>query len=212
MQLFYAVLCIGVLATSALGNCDNHCEHKGKCFTEMEKKGLKCGSNSQQRKACDHHGIADNASDDEIKKQCCMVTCYSLFTSQNLTCPVGHNGPTKNQFHQVHSHSRDPKDLQRDCCKKPKVSCYTLFTAKKFTCDKSTHFHPTKNHLNDDIHEDMTKKTEGELQGRCCQTKSVCHSKLTAKNLDCDGFGSIPSKRSVCGKAGRTCQDTVARL
>ena len=63
----------------------------------------------------------------------------------------------------------------------------------KFTCP-SSHIKPNKHYLNDDIHEDMSKKTAKELQTKCCPQASKCYQKLTFKKLNCDGFGMMNSK------------------
>ena len=139
-------------------------------------------------------GDKKDLSSAEIKKECCQTTCYSLFTAKNLTCPVGHSAPTKVDRKELHSPDRKLEELQRDCCKKPRVTCYTMLKDNKFTCP-STHIKPTAHYLNDDIHEDMSTKTAKELETKCCREKSKCFTKLTSKKLNCDGFGTMISKK-----------------
>ena len=118
-------------------------------------------------------GGRSDLSSDEIKKGCCQITCYSLFTAKNLTCPVGHSAPTKvgylsyacyatpplhhqtspliiylskEQQRHVHNPDKNSEDLQRECCTKPRVSCYTLLKDNKFTCP-ATHLKPSKVNL-----------------------------------------------------------------
>ena len=204
MQLFYAVLCLGVLATSALRSCEDYCPHPGNCFKKMKEKGLVCDSGTQQRAACDHHGLSDTATNEQIKKECCPVTCFSLYEAKKFTCLSGLNPPTKDKMETVNPPDKKISDVQAQCCKKPKVSCYTLLKDGKFTCP-ATHFSPTKNYMNHDFWEDMSKKTTDELINRCCKQKSVCHARLIKKNLDCEGFGVPPGKRRV---SGLTCRFT----
>ena len=79
----------------------------------------------------------------DIKKACCRVTCYSLFTAKNLTCPVGHSAPTKEQQRHVYNPDKKSEELQLECCTKLRVSCYTLLKDNKFTCP-ATHAKPSK--------------------------------------------------------------------
>ena len=191
MQAFYIALCLFVLGTSAL-KC---CEHKGPCAREMIKRSLKCDNDAQQQDECSHHdhfsgANVDTLSDEVVKQKCCQVTCYSVFYTKKFTCPAGYGSPSEDH-RQQQTVDRSADDLQKECCKKPRVSCYTLFKANKFSCP-STHITPTEKYMNDDIHEDMDSKTAGELQNRCCRQRGLCYAKLTAKNLDCDGLGTMP--------------------
>ena len=190
MQALYIALCLCVLGTSAL-QC---CETKGPCGKEMSQRGLTCDSNEQQRDECDHHDHfsgqdVSKLSDEAVKKACCQVTCYSMFSNNTFTCPAGYASPDEDNRHSTTA-DKSSNDLQKECCK---VSCYTLFKANKFTCS-SNHTKPNPKYLNDFTNEDMTSKTSLELQDRCCNKKSVCYSKLTAKDLSCDGFGRMPGQ------------------
>ena len=171
------------------------CEHKGRCSKEMTKRKLTCDSNTQQLDDCDHHDpFGSNVMTDTlVKKECCKLTCYSLFSAKKFTCPAGYEFPTE-ENREEKSADQSADDLQRECCKKP--SCYTLFKAKKFSCP-STHIKPTPYYMNHEIHADISSKSAKELQGECCRQKSVCYTKLTAKNLKCDGFGVMPGQNML---------------
>ena len=209
MQAFYIALSLFVLGTSAL-KC---CEPKSKCYKEMGKRSLKCDSGSQQKQAeCAHHDYfhpkkPDSLSDEEVKEACCQVTCYSLFNNKSFACPTGYRIPVEGDRHNINGDhyyvaGQSADDLQRECCKKPRVSCYTLHKANKFSCP-STHITPTENYMNDDIHENIDSEKTSELQTRCCKQRSLCYANLTAKNLDCDGFGKIPGLNTLRSSMSR---------
>ena len=196
VKAIYIIICLCLLGTSAL-KC---CEHKGRCSKEMSKRKLACDSNAQQRDDCDHHDPfgADALTDELVKKGCCQLTCHSLFSAKKFTCPAGYENPSE-ENREEKSADRSVDELERECCRKPKVSCYTLFKAKKFSCP-SGHLKPTATYMNHDIHEDVESKSANELMGRCCRQQSVCYTKLAAKNLNCDGFGTMPGQNMLrCG-------------
>lgn len=160
MQLFYTILSLGVLAASALKNCELGDCTPGMCYTSMKTRGLQCPGTSKPRHGCDYHDPFQgtppaNVLNADLRLQCCHGSCYAAFVSNKaLKCPTGYSKPDKYGTH-------DPFGVP-----------------------------------------DFSHKTAAAIQSTCCKKINLCYTKLTEKNLDCDGFGRMPSKHGVCARGG----------
>ena len=203
MPVFYAILCLCVLGASAEETCSE----------AMSRKKLSC-DNSEELKGHKDYGHKSyfgwksfDQPDADIKWACCTPSdtsperpnfsrdCVDMLRIDDQKCPDGQRIADYKAFQNRNFTAYSKADQLKKCCIS---SCYIEMKTRGLSCPVATKTRRTKNDFTNpfgtrgvgtDDSDALWAKSDAEIKSKCCYPTSVCYTKLTAKNLDCNDFG-----------------------